>query len=223
MLQKWVEHKQAAIKVGGEYEEIEADEVVVRKKSLAQNMVCWHEFVGVKQRGDRQSLILQKRAAEHTVSKRAEPARPGKKGGRAAPPPLKSKEWVAIAKNHVKNKTVLHVDGAQAYAKKVKGIEMRRDTVDHGCRHGGPYYAKKAVRNGLTGQPRGKTKRQLLLEHSLWMDSGVSRSLIFVESRQDEERVDERVRQTQWMHWIGSDDPFAAQGQVLKNVRDLEL
>ena len=39
----------------------------------------------------------------------------------------------------------------------------------------------------------------------------------------DEERVDERVRQSQWMHWIGSNDPVIAQGQVLKNVRELAL
>ena len=78
-----------------------------------------------------------------------------------------------------------------AYATKVDGLETRRDTVDHGCRHGGPYYTKKTVHRGLTGQPPG-----------------------------DEERVDERVRQSQWMRWIGSND---AQGQVLKKVRELAL
>ena len=104
VLKKWVEHKQAAIKVGRNYNEIEADEVVIRKKSLPRNKVQWYEYVGLKQRGDKESLILEKRPLEKTVAKRAKPVRPRNKG-RAAPPPLKSEEWVAIAKKHVKEKT----------------------------------------------------------------------------------------------------------------------
>ena len=99
-MKKWVEHKQATIKVGGNYTEVEADEVVIRKKSLPRNKVQWYEYVGLKQRGDKESLILGKRPLEKTVAKRAKPVRPGKKG-RVAPPPLKSEDWVAIAKKRV--------------------------------------------------------------------------------------------------------------------------
>ena len=223
VLKKWVEHKQAAIKVGGDYKEIEADEVVIRKKNLQRNQVQWYEYVGLKQRGEKESLILEKRSAVNSVSKRAQPVRPGKKG-RAAPPPLKSEEWAAIAKEHVKNKTILHVDGAVAYATKIDGLEIRRDTVDHGCRHGGPYYTKKAVHRGLTGQPPGKNKKATLAGtqtlDGFWDKPKLNLRGI---KAKDEERVDERVRQSQWMHWIGSNDPFIAQGQVLKNVRELEL
>ena len=37
------------------------------------------------------------------------------------------------------------VDGAVAYATKGDGLEIRRGTVDHGRRQGGPYCTKKAA------------------------------------------------------------------------------
>ena len=104
---------------------------MICKKTLPRNTVQWHEYVDIKQRGEKESLILEKRAKENTVTKRAKAVRPRKK---AAQPCLNSEEWLAIAKGHVKL-----VDGAVAYAKKVDGLEIRRDIVDHGCRHGCPY------------------------------------------------------------------------------------
>ena len=67
----------------------------------------------------------------------------------------------SYCEKHVKDKAILHVDGAVAYATKVDGLEIRRDAVDHGCRHGGPCY-QKTVHRGLTGQPPGKSKKATL-------------------------------------------------------------
>ena len=116
---------------------IEADEVVVRKKTLP---ATW--FSGMSMWASSRGPSLEERAKENTVTIRAKAERPGKKG-KADPPPLKSEEWVAVAKGHVKDKTILHVDGAVAYASKVDRLEIRRDTVDHGCRHGVPYHTQK--------------------------------------------------------------------------------
>ena len=82
-----------------------------------------------------------------------------------------------------------------------------------------PVLYQKTVQRGLTGQPPGKNKKATLAGtqalDGFWSKPKMNfRGVKAV----DEERVDEK-----WMHWIGSNDPFIAQGQVLKNVRELEL
>ena len=38
-----------------------------------------------------------------------------------------------------------------------------------------------------------------------------------------DERIEERVRESQWWHWLGSDDRWSAQGSVLKESREMDL
>ena len=61
----------------------------------------------------------------------------------AAPPPLTQDEWRNIAAEHIKDKFILHVDGATAYNVKPDGVEIRKDSVDHRCRNGEPYFVKE--------------------------------------------------------------------------------
>jgi len=205
--------------VGGDHKQIEADEAVSRKKDLPRKEVEWTEYVGAKERGNRKSLVLVKRKAADSKSKRAAPVRRGKKG-RACPPPLKKEEWQKVAKKHVKDKTILRTDAAPAYVAMVPKKEIRRDTVNHGCRNGGPYFTKKVVHKKLTGQSKGKNKKATVAgTQSLdgWWGTP-KRNLRGVRADHGQ-RVDERVRESQWLHWLGSDDPFKAAGQVLKEVR----
>lgn len=223
VLKVWVEHKQASIRHGGNYEEAEVDEVILRKRDLPGRKVAWTEYVGLKTRGDRESLVLRKRPASKSVSTRAEPVRRAKKG-RVAPPPLTKAEWLDMARDHCKDKLIVHADGAVAYDAKPADMDIRKDSVNHGCRNGGPYYTKKATHKHLKGQPVGKNKKATVAgTQSLdgWWKSpkmnlrGVKSSC--------EDVVDARVAQSQWHHWIGNKDPWKTQGEVLKAVRDLQL
>ena len=38
-----------------------------------------------------------------------------------------------------------------------------------------------------------------------------------------DDRIKERVRESQWWYWLGSDDPWSAQGSVLKESREMDL
>ena len=66
LLKTWVLRKQAGIQNGGDYEDCEADEAVF-----------WTEYVGLKTRGQRASLVLDKGDTAKTLSKRAAPVRLG--------------------------------------------------------------------------------------------------------------------------------------------------
>jgi hypothetical protein len=62
----FVQTKQEAIHFGSKsskMDELEVDEAVVRKTELGDNKVQWHEVVGLKRRGDRESLLITKRPA----------------------------------------------------------------------------------------------------------------------------------------------------------------
>ena len=146
---------------GGDYEEGEADEAFFRKKDVTtgpnKGKVEWHEFVGLKTRGQRQSLVLERRDPTHCLSTGAAPVRECKKG-RAVPPPYTRGEWQAFASKHVQDKFILHADGAPAYSRPPPGLEIRRDTVNHSCRNGGPFFSKKAVHKHLTGKA-GRSKK----------------------------------------------------------------
>ena len=65
---------------------------------------------------------------------------------------LTQDEWRNIAADHI-------MDGATAYNVKPDGVEIRKDSVDHGCHNGGPYFVKKAVHKHLRDQPRGKNEK----------------------------------------------------------------
>lgn len=61
----------------------------------------------------------------------------------AAPPPLTHDESRNIAAEHIKDKFILHVDGATADNVKPDGVEIRKASVDHRCRNGEPYFVKE--------------------------------------------------------------------------------
>ena len=94
-LAAYTEKKQECLQVGGDWQEIEADEVCLRHTDVKvpgkQRQVQWNEYVGIK-RGARKSLILHKRPAAKCFSTRARPVRRAK-AGRACPPPYTSEEW----------------------------------------------------------------------------------------------------------------------------------
>ena len=96
--------------------------------------------------------------------------------------------------------------------------------MNHGCRNGGPYFTKKVVHKKLTGQAKGKNKKATVAgTQSLDGWWGTPKRHLRGVRADHGQRVDERVRESQWLHWLGSDDPFKAAGQVLKEVRDLQL
>ena len=59
---------QSEVLAGDVLDEVEADEAVWRKQSCGDNAVQWQEFIGVKRRGDRASLLLQERNPERSRS-----------------------------------------------------------------------------------------------------------------------------------------------------------
>lgn len=72
----------------------------------------------------------------------------------AAPP---QDEWRNIAAEHIKDKFNLHVDGATADNVKPDGVEIRKDSVDHRCRNGEPYFVKSSLQASpwsASGQPK---------------------------------------------------------------------
>ena len=97
-------------------------------------------------------------------------------GRRSAPPPLSVGEWQGIrsvlrvrglgsrgyggrlavegprqdfASKHLASQTVLHTDGAQAYAAPVPNLELRHDTVSHSTKKGGPFFVKNCTHKGV--------------------------------------------------------------------------
>ena len=110
---------------------------------------------------------------------------------------MKKEEWQKVAKKHVKDKTILRTDAAPAYVAMVPKKEIRRDTVNHGCRNGGPYFTKKVVHKKLTGQSKGKNKKATVAgTQSLdgWWGTP-KRNLRGVRADHGQ-RVDERVRES---------------------------
>lgn len=103
-------------------DEIEVGESVFRKRSASSDHVQWTGYVGLKRRGDRRSLILVKRPASNSISTRAQELR-----GRAVPPPTTRAEWLHDV--HVREGTLVHTDGAQAYKKTRPGVY--HDHVSH--------------------------------------------------------------------------------------------
>ncbi|CAE7767834.1 unnamed protein product [Symbiodinium sp. CCMP2592] len=67
VLTKFVEEKQTRAQ-GGDFQEVEVDETVACKQKVGDK-VCWQTFVGSKVRGQRESLVLQKRVFGNSLSK----------------------------------------------------------------------------------------------------------------------------------------------------------
>ena len=86
---------------------------------LLGDTVAWQGWLGSKARGQRESLVLDKRPLANSVSY-------AKAGGLAAPPPLSVSAWQDFAGKHLASQTIVHTDGAQAYCAGVEGLELRR-------------------------------------------------------------------------------------------------
>ena len=99
-------------------DEFEVDETCVRKRDLGDDTVEWTEYVGMKRRGDPQSLYLEQRSLDKCKSKR-------KSNGGVSPPPY-TKEWLALAAKKVCPGALQHSDGAKACQQDLEGVELRQ-------------------------------------------------------------------------------------------------
>ena len=193
---------------GGAYKEVEADECVVRKQ-FVENQVAWQAWMGSKERGVKRSLVLEKRAFERSLCKR-------KKTGFASPPPLSCEEWKSYCKKHVASQTILHVDGAQAYATQVDDKDIRRDTVSHSTKKGGPFFVKACSHKKVNGRTK-KTCAGTQAMDGYWQH--LKRSCHGVNARYPG-KCDDHIRESQWRSWLGSEDPWEAMGRVLSKLRE---
>ena len=193
---------------GGGYKEVEADECVVRKQ-FVENQVVWQGWVGSKERGVKRSLVLEKRPFERSLSQR-------KKTGFSCPPPLSSEEWTSYCRKHVASQTILHVDGAQAYATQVDDKDIRRDTVSHSTKKGGPFFVKACSHKKVNGRTK-KTCAGTQAMDGFWQH--LKRSCHGVNARYPD-KCDDHIRESQWHSWLGSEDPWVAMGRVLSKLRE---
>ena len=110
-------------------------------------------------RGQRESLVLQKRAFANSLST----VRPS---GLSAPPPLTvpEPEWQRFAAEHLQSNTVVHTDGAQAYCAPVQNLHLRHDSVSHSTKKGGPHFTKNCTHKGV--KKAGKRKVRALQARS---------------------------------------------------------
>ncbi|CAE7691989.1 unnamed protein product, partial [Symbiodinium microadriaticum] len=178
---------------GGGYKEVEADECVVRKQ-FVENQVVWQGWVGSKERGVKRSLVLEKRPFERSLSQR-------KKTGFSCPPPLSSEEWTSYCRKHVASQTILHVDGAQAYATQVDDKDIRRDTVSHSTKKGGPFFVKACSHKKVNGRTK-KTCAGTQAMDGFWQH--LKRSCHGVNARYPD-KCDDHIRESQWHSWLGSE------------------
>ena len=210
LLCNFVKAKQSSIKFGspkelmdkGILDEVEADGAVFRKRDLDELQVEWEEFHGMKRRGDRSSLALDK--TQGSISSRGE-------RGWAVPPPTSKEQWTAIRGKRVGPGTLVHRDGAKAYAKKPDGIY--NDGVSHSSKRGHAKiaYAKTCVQNLQSGvQHRSVGGTQSL---DGWWKHG-KRGVSSTNARYPR-AVEARLREAQWRHWIGEKDRWTAAGEVI--------
>ena len=126
-------------------DEFEVDETCLRKRDASEDgqQVQWTEYVGLKRRGDPESLYLEQRDLNKSKSKR-------KCNGGVSPPPYTKEEWLALAKKKVRSGSLQHSDGAKAYQQNLDGVE--RDYVSHSTRGDGPHFvAASSVHGALAG------------------------------------------------------------------------
>lgn len=189
---------------------VEVDEAVFRKNSVGADKVAWHEWVGIKRRGDPQSLILHKRPAANATSTRAKELR-----GRAVPPPMTKEEWVRIRSAHVGKGTLVHSDGAVAYRDPGDGVY--HDHVCHGIgtRRRRPEFTKRVVHETPAGSVDAVAGTQCLdgwWSHAKRACTGVKAS--------NAEKLNDHIRTEQWRHWIQAEDRWVASGEVFKWARE---
>ena len=185
-------------------DEFEVDETCVRKRDLGDDTVEWTEYVGMKRRGDPQSLYLEQRSLDKCKSKR-------KSNGGVSPPPYTKEEWLALADKKVRPGALQHSDGAKAYQQILEGVE--RDYVSHSTRNGGPYFvaSSAASSTALAGTQSldgwwGRAKGNL---------TGINAA--------NENHLDAGMREAQWRHWFQECDRFETGGTVVRYVIEHSL
>ncbi len=225
LLAQWVVRKQENMKLGGDNQQIEADEAVLRKETSQEKKtgkVVWREVIGVKTRGQRRSLVLVEREAESKRQKwpKKNPKKPTKKcpTGRACPPPLQSEEWAVVAKKHVRDKTILHTDGARAYIRTPKN-SIEHTAVNHSTRNGGPYFTKKTTVT-VNGKPKKVIGGTQTLDGGTWT---YLKKALRGQKAGNAEALRQRLRQVQWHMWTARTDRFEAMGRVLRECREWGL
>ena len=109
LVAKFVAEQQSKIKYGvdgDDWQEVEVAEVILGKEKVGKDKYKWSNFIGMIRRGSPSSLWLS-RLPDRTTSFKA----PG-------PGPIRSNDWVPIAKQMVADKgVILHGDSAKAYMK----------------------------------------------------------------------------------------------------------
>jgi hypothetical protein len=205
VLSEYVSGKQDSIKFGSEpcaeLDELEADGAVFRKTNLPGNEVQWQEFHGLKRRGDRTSLHLEKRSDEATRSARSATT------GRAVPPPLSVVEW-RRAEKRLGGNSLLHTDGARAY----NAAGVLHDSVSHSHRHGQKGHFTKPTRHVLADGSQHKAQAGTQCLDGWWR---VGKRDMFGVKASLPHRVEQHLRESQWRHWLGNSDRWAAAGEVL--------
>ena len=177
-------------------DESEVDETCLRKHDIGDQEVEWCEYVGLKIRGDPESLYLQQRDTSKSRSKR-------KSNGGVSPPPYTKEEWKALAKKKVRPGSLQHSDGACAYQQDFPGVS--RDYVSHGTRIGGPFFtAASPVQGALAGTQALDGWWSEAKQNCQGAGAG------------DDEQITMRVHASQWRHWFSEADKFVAAGTVLR-------
>lgn len=210
-LSLYVVYKQQSIVYGGSrsasvLDEVEVDEAIMRKSSIDDEQVEWQEYTGLKRRGDPKSLYLQKRDPKRSRSSRT-------MKGTAVPPPQSINEWTEIANcpvgdgRRVGENTLVHADGAPAYARKPHGTFV--DQVSHSGKN--KCFTKRVTHLLSSGQTYAAVGGTQSLDG--WWKSPKKR--LFGIPAVAQEAVDRVVRETQWQHWCGPDDRWEAAGNVL--------
>jgi hypothetical protein len=208
VLVKYMKAEQSKVKFGTPsssgatcaFDEFEVDEAVFRKGDIEDNQVQFQEFVGLKRRGDRKSLVLHKRDGDASISSRRADT------GGAAPPPMTKLEWGNLRAKHVgRNQNALtHSDGAPAYR---IGLQ---DWVSHSGKD------KQYTKNTSHKDSMGNEVKCVAGTQSMdgWWQHG-KKAAYGVNARFGSE-VDACVRAEQWQHWVGNEDRWVAAGNVVR-------
>eukprot|EP00933_Yihiella_yeosuensis_P030785 TRINITY_DN24360_c0_g1_i1.p1 TRINITY_DN24360_c0_g1~~TRINITY_DN24360_c0_g1_i1.p1 ORF type:complete len:124 (-),score=21.86 TRINITY_DN24360_c0_g1_i1:24-395(-) len=120
-------------------------------------------------------------------------------------------------------KFILHTDGAQSYGSMPGGLDIRRDTVSHRAKGGGPFFTKQATRKNLK-LSSGKKGQKTVTAGAQSLDGFLQhpkKNCFGIQSKAPQ-RIHGQVRESQWMHWLGSTDPWGAVGQF-RDVREKGL
>ena len=155
----YVEKEEKSIKFGSgeQWEDLDADEVDLRKKteppaSPSVKSTSWEQWGGIVERGAPETLVLT----------RLKPCRT--KAHALGPGPMRKRDWAPTVSNYFKGcSVVLHTNGARAYKMKVDGAI--HDNVCHSNKrigHGGRSGWNKPAFVGAARQSGHPDHRQVL-------------------------------------------------------------